>query len=643
MLPLVAVGSLLAAGLLEGLAWRRRVQLQSRPLGRRIAHPAPPVIPVTTALGRRQRPMSLRTLDRTVRAIAAHSRGTGTPPPPLELALVGDDVIELVMAEETPDAPVGFTVRADSWLLSQTDAGYLASVPGIGESLRPWPALVTLGRDVKGRQVLTDLESLRILHLDPADEFDAGGVLAALAVELSFSPWADEMILTLVGPDDRLPDALGKHNVTQTDDMDSLLDRLEQRAAMQRQHQPYAVLSQHRVDPDLADPWAPEIVLVNQPMSEVQYDRLTTLLDSEPRVTMAAVVIGTGREGTWSLALPADPGTSQSTATLEPRGLSLVPQRLNAPELDAVLDLVEVTGSDRTTAAPWWSADEVPPGRPPDNVAYLDRHWAGHATETERGSVIMKALDAAGDPNAVHHPTLLLLGPIELIGSRGPVPPRAAKQCLEYCAWLLENPGTTAQAMVSALAVAEGTRRSNMSRLRSWLGTDQEGKPYLPDAYTGRIALHPAVSSDWQQLQLLTVGCVNRSGDDRLRTALDLVRGAPLADAAPGQWHWAEELRTDMISCVRDIGVELTDRALLAGDIDLARWAAARALVAAPGDELLLAARIRTEHLAGNPAETERLSRQLAAQARTLGVDLNPETVVLLQQVVEGRVRARLV
>jgi hypothetical protein len=97
-----------------------------------------------------------------------------------------------------------------------------------------------------------------------------------------------------------------------------------------------------------------------------------------------------------------------------------------------------------------------------------------------------------------------------------------------------------------------------------------------------------------------------------------------------------------MISCVRDIGVELADRALLVGDLERARWAASRALLAAPGDELLLAARIRTEHAAGNTAETERLTLQLAAQARTLGVDLNEETVLLLQQVVEGQVRARL-
>ena len=242
----------------------------------------------------------------------------------------------------------------------------------------------------------------------------------------------------------------------------------------------------------------------------------------------------------------------------------------------------------------------------------------------------------------VHHPTLQLLGPIELLGATGTVPPRAAKQCLEYCAWLLENPGRTAQAMVAALAVAEGTRRSNMSRLRSWLGSSPDGEAYLPDAYTGRITLLPAVSSDWQRLQILTATGVNRTSDAGLQAALELVRGAPLADAAPGQWHWAEELRTDMISCIRDIGVELADRALLAGDLERARWAASRALVAAPGDELLLAVRIRTEHAAGNVPETERLTLQLAAQARTLGVDLDDETVMLLQQVMEGQVRARL-
>jgi hypothetical protein len=97
-----------------------------------------------------------------------------------------------------------------------------------------------------------------------------------------------------------------------------------------------------------------------------------------------------------------------------------------------------------------------------------------------------------------------------------------------------------------------------------------------------------------------------------------------------------------MISTVRDIGVELSDRALADRDLGLARWAASRALAAAPGDELLLRARISTEHQAGNRGEVERLSLQLAAQARLLGVDLSPETVMLLQELMEGQVRARL-
>jgi hypothetical protein len=316
---------------------------------------------------------------------------------------------------------------------------------------------------------------------------------------------------------------------------------------------------------------------------------------------------------------------------LEPTGLALSPQLVKPPELTALVDLIETTGSEDTTPAPWWSDIEVQPDPPPDNVTYLDGRSTTWGTAHTEGALIMEAaMDPVSSP--VHHPILQLLGPIELLGAAGTMPPRAAKQCLEYCAWLLENPGRTSQAMVAALAVAEGTRRSNMSRLRTWLGTSPDGEAYLPDAYTGRITLHPAVSSDWQRLQILTASGVIRASDKSLEAALEVVRGAPLADAAPGQWHWAEELRTDMISCIRDIGLELADRALLAGDLERARWAASRALLAAPGDELLLAARIRTEHAAGNRAETERLTLQLAAQARTLGVDLDDETVSLLQQ-----------
>ncbi len=195
--------------------------------------------------------------------------------------------------------------------------------------------------------------------------------------------------------------------------------------------------------------------------------------------------------------------------------------------------------------------------------------------------------------------------------------------------------------MATELVVAESTRRSNMSRLRSWLGSDAKGAPYLPEAYSGRIQLHPGVESDWQRVQVLTAPGLNRLGPEVLVSVLEYVRGAPLADAAPGQWRWAEELRTDMASLLRDAGVLLTRWALQHQDLDVARWAAARALLVAPEDEWLLVERINTEVLAGNTDEVRRLVRWVTGQARALGVDLAPETVAACQRAMEGRTRPR--
>ncbi len=644
-LPLAGIGGLLAAGLVAGLAMRRRRQLAVRPLGRRVVHPDPATVPLEAALGRRQRPLTLRTLDLALRAVAAGCREHQLPLPPLQLVLLAQDRIELRMGAPSVTAPVGFLVEEGGmvWALDAAGAEYLNAQRVTDEVLRPWPTLATLGHDAEGRTVLADLEALRMLQL--GSQRDVGRrMLDALTVELSFSPWAEEMRLTLLSRQAPLPDALGVHGVERTDDVDALLDRLEQRAAEQRRHDPQPVLGQHRLDPDLSEPWTPEVVLVDHALTPEQAERLKGLVTQRPHVTTAVVAVGEA-EAPWRLVVDTSAGLGEASARLEPPGLVLVPQTLTVRETAGVLELVEATGRTDTTAAPWWHPDAAELEPPPDNVTYLGKRFGGWSAETRGEGDEVAAIEAAAALAAegrVDHPTLLLLGPVELVGASGAPPVRAPRQCLEYLGWLLEHPGRTARDMASALAVAEGTRRSNMSRLRTWLGTSSAGEAYLPDAYTGRIALHPAVSSDWHQVQILTAGGVNRAGDAALRAVLSLLRGAPLADTAPGQWHWAEELRTDLISCLRDVGVELAGRALRVGDLELARWAAARALVAAPGDELLLATRIRTEHRAGNVIETERLTLQLAGQARRLGVDLDPSTVTLLQEVVEGRVRARM-
>jgi nucleoid-associated protein YgaU len=628
-LGLASAGSLLAAGLIAGVALRRRAQLQMRPVGRRIMSLPDSARRAEIVLGSRQRPLNLRTLDLATRAISAHCRRGQCPLPPLQLARVGDEQIELSFASAATAPPPGFQASGSTWLLDRDDRVRLRTVPGIDEALRPYPGLVSIGRESSGQQVLVDLEGIGLLALD-GDPCVTTAVLAAMAIELAFSPSADELILTMVGGLPELPGAIGKHNVSETDDLDAVLERLERRAHAQRAVGPEAVRGQHRIDPDLADSWSPEIVLINLVPSAEQVSRLTSVLTGSPPVSMAAVVASPLDAAPWRLDLSAADGSQR--ATLEPLGLDLVPQLIEPSGQHAVVELITATGTEETTSAPWWrDSQQRPSGR--------SAGWTSGGTD---GDKPMGQMDIAAAAHGTSHPMLQLLGPIELLNAAGSVPPRAGKQCLEYCAWLLENPRTTAMAMTAALAVAEGTRRSNMSRLRAWLGSDSQGEAYLPDAYTGRIVLHPAVSSDWQRFQILASPAINRSSTPALRSALGLVRGAPLADAAPGQWHWAEELRTDMISAIRDCGVELTNRALDDHDLDLARWAASRALAAAPGDELLMAARIRTEHQAGNTAETERLTLQVAAQARSLGLDLDPETVILLQEVMEGQVRARM-
>jgi hypothetical protein len=127
------------------------------------------------------------------------------------------------------------------------------------------------------------------------------------------------MIITVLGGDRRLPDALGKHNVIHNNDCDGLLDRLEQRAGIQREHRRYEVLSQHRIDPDLADPWPPKVVLVDGHLTDVQRERLSALTLGSPNVTTAAVVLGPVPGAAWSLWRRVFNRTNDRAGAIGPR------------------------------------------------------------------------------------------------------------------------------------------------------------------------------------------------------------------------------------------------------------------------------------------------------------------------------------
>ncbi len=577
---------LATAGLVSvRLARRRAALLAVRPVGRRIKHADAAAQRLEAACATAAADLPLRALDRARSAVAANDRRVGEPTR-LSWATLTPDAVALRV--ESGRAPTAMTADGSLWRLRAGGPGDGADDP----TDRAFPALVTLGHGDVG-DVLVDLEACGVLGIVAPE---AGEVLAAIRLELE-SAGVDVL-------DARSQDALGHFRSLATHRNAALTDGS-------------ASAKRARLDDLLAPDWPPVVLVAEEPLPP----DLDACASGD--LGLAAVVMGQGRV-TWRV-------DESDVGRLDPDGPSAPTVRLSEKPRRAIAALFDVTAlADDpltvTALAPWWREDDptIAPLRP--------RRAHG---------MIKESSPVSEPPSDVFHPTVRLLGPIDILGARGLPPVKAEKQCLEYCAWLLDHPGATATEMAEALFVAEGTRRSNMSRLRQWLGTDDEGAAYLPEAYSGRILLNPAVSSDWRRLQILIAPGVNRVSGDTLISALQLVRGAPLADAAPMQWRWAEELRTDMASLIRDIGVVLARMALADRDVDLARWAAARALVAAPQDELLLRERIRTEQLAGNRAEVERLCLHVAANARNLGLDLEDETVIVLQEALEGRPRAR--
>ncbi|MEA4944476.1 MAG: LysM peptidoglycan-binding domain-containing protein [Propionicimonas sp.] len=611
-----SMGILAAAGLVGGWEARRLLQNRTRAPGRRVLHPDPELARFQAALGRRGDRDRSAALTAALRAVGRYCREQELPLPVLAELVMTGDWLEFRWAEPAAKPPLGFAGDIHHWHLDFGED----EMPAGEDGPCPFPALVSLGTDDTGATVMMDVERVRVLGVAAQTrELQLAG-LASMTVELACAPWAAEVALTVVGTDAGFAAAAGGDAVTRLPDVTTGLAALRRRQAARSRALAGQELYRLRIDPDRTDSVTPEVFVFHAPLEPEAQAELDQLLGAQPAGIAAIVAAPSESPATWELF--GDPLQPSGRFT---DGREFLAHAIPGATRDAVESLYRIADSDQTEPAPWWAdaSSNVHPLHPRD-------------TPNEDPVEIVQ-LRRVVRP----HPVLLLLGPIDLTGAAGPEPARSRGQLIEMGSWIMEYPGRTATQMAAGLGIAESTRRSNMSRLRGWLGSDSDGEPYLPDAYSGRIRLHPEVGSDVQQLRLLTGPGVNRLAESTLLAALDLVRGGILADAAPGQWFWAEELRSDLTATLRDTGLVLVDHALNRGDLDLARWAAERALVVTPEDELLCCARIRTEHAAGNRALVQRLVARLSQQARELGVDLLPETVMLCQQVIEGRGRLR--
>ena len=451
--------------------------------------------------------------------------------------------------------------------------------------------------------VTVDLEARRLtLATGPR----AAELLGATITTLACAPWADTVELVVVG-DPAWANALDDPRVSSLPDADAGLRHLLRTCSERRLALGADTLASRRRGPE-GDAWH-GVVYVFASLTAAELDGVGDAL-ALGEVGVAVL----GRTAAPPHLPAAVIRVDDDTATLD--GRTFAPQLLPDPARHALLDLFAVTGSLDTEAAPWWHRPAMPP-----NVLPLTRS----VPSEER---------PMPPPNAVPvHPTLLLLGEVELLATAGDEPNRATGQCMEYCAWLLANPGATAATMTDDLLVAETTRRSNMSRLRTWLGTADDGVAYLPDAYSGRIRLDPRVSSDWEQFQALLAGGVNVATGASLREALRLVRGEPFGSRA-FQWHWAHQLQADIVSTVVDAACVLADRALEHDDQEMALWAVGRARLASPESDLLAVREIDALAAAGRHDELQRAIVALNRSTRSTGRDLPVELARRVQRAI---------
>jgi LysM repeat protein len=588
----LGVSAPLAVGVVVMLRRRRQAQLRARPVGRRILYPSD----------------EARQLESTLNFVSSQ-----IPARQAALRLQGLEHLE----DFDPGVePVIEPVEA----ITEFDAGIM----------------INIGSDEQGKAVLADVSGGKMLVLEASQALDLRAMMCGIALGLATEENPANLDLHIVGSDEifETVDGVELHE-SSYEAINSLTATLvDRRSFLGADH-----WIDLRRDPNFGEAWRPVVYCFLEPVDQLTFDQLCERVGGVD-VGMAIVASRLNESPTAEVMAATVRPDRLGQAGLEPLGVRLYPTRLQPSQ--PLAELLQVSAASRTTRA-WWSStllggssfptSQLAPAEGLDDpLLKSNSRLANDDKDTA-----MPAPLSWNDPSpgtTFSHPTLKLLGPIVLEGAQGEAPVRAERACMEYCAWLLEHPGTTAVAMAQGLLVAEGTRRSNMSRLRSWLGQDQANEPYLPEAYSGRIWLNAAVTSDWLRLCMLVGSGVEMADTERLLAGLQLVRGAPLADAAPGQWHWAEEIRTDMVCLIRDMGVVATRRCLELGDIDQARWAASRALVAAPEDELLLCARLETENAAGNRLEVERLANWITRNARNIGIDLLPETVATLQTVI---------
>jgi nucleoid-associated protein YgaU/DNA-binding SARP family transcriptional activator len=632
------VGGLLAVGILGLLTVKRAAARRRRRPGERIALPEPDSgeSVLEAELRAVADPLGVDTVNRALRSMAAWHREQGKALPDVRAARLSEEFFEIYL-DQPAELPAPWTGTADRciWQITASDT---AEIPleVDADTSSPYPSLVTLGHDEENAHVLLDLEQVDCLSIR-GDEATTHATLAALAIELATTPWADDVQVTLVSTMPELGDVVDTGRIRHVHGLANIVRELEARAG-----DVDAALEQAGADSLVdargrglaADAWTPEILLIGEQLDPAVRAALEKLVSRIPRVGIAAVT-SDEQMGEWVLDLDLN---DPSRGILQPAGITIRPQQLDAATYELALNLLR---EQEPQPGPTWAShlvdDEVPLADLP--IADVDEVQADETLVDEEEPTIPAAVIQ------LRPPAVKVLGNVEIDVTSGvTMQPSHLRQVTELVTFLALHPGATGAGISAAMWPGRApnlqTRRSAVSRARRWLGVDADGRHHLPlfvgsqeDAADGEGYRLRGVTTDWEQFLALVSDNAATAPLADLKAALSLVRGRPFADARSTRYVWAEPDMQEMLAAIVDVAHEVARRALQTGDTATARQAAATGRLVDAADERVWRDGIRAEWVAGRTEDATRLVDQLQNLLADLDTEAEPETEELFAEV----------
>ncbi|WP_107486552.1 LysM peptidoglycan-binding domain-containing protein [Streptomyces sp. MUSC 14] len=690
----LGAGALLAAAITGALAVRRLLQRRRRTPGERIAM-APEISPAEAQLAAAAELAGATRLHLAVHTLAHLAGQDGAEVPVLRAARIGARTVDVLPEDlgQEPRAP--FTAGEGGWWRLAADADLLDE-DATREMPAPYPGLVTIGSTDSGELVLVNLGRVPAVLLD-GEALHIAEVCTSLALELGMSPWATEIEVVTVGFGEDLPQLLPTCRIAHMRQPAHALRDLSERLLEAHQmpgssHQPYLLLCAAELDADTAWQFAdvidraggvpvtliapagsagahfPEAETVNaslstpQPLGSIGLDIIVQRLERAAYEQIATALALSGQpaepaQGPWR-AVPDEPDLARQSdlaVAEEFDGLGSGPGRdcgSEAPAAEPVSG--NLTDSDVFPALLAASTDpaglRLLPATSDDGQDSPRPELAEGPAENEEPDVPASAIpepDSGGgtadsEAHDLHAPEIRVLGPVEVEGvaSSGHGPRIAQLATLMYF-----RPNRSADALCSDMDPltpwGASTLNARLRGLRSALGNDPAGNPYVPRRRTGEdpYRLSPAVRCDWTRFLQLAERALPQgpAGLPDLEKALGLVRGRPFGSRP---LPWAEPFQQEMITRIIDVAHTVATYRTPAGphhSLSAARQAIATGLDVDDSSELLYRAWMRVENAAGNRSGLHTAIARIQQVNRSLEASMEMETEQLINELLHGR------